>query len=137
MIKTSPVLIVAISAGFISNPLLSTGQDTAKISYTSVVVDETNMPVVGASVASAYSEISTFTDEMGSFRLDLIPAQQELIIEYPGTEPFILMVDPGTPSDTLRTYLTTSLEGVVIEKRRKSTEFNMIDPVKSENMGTP
>lgn len=135
MIKISPVLVAAISAGFISKPFLSSGQDTAKISYISVVVDEINMPVVGASVTSSYSEISTFTDETGRFRLDLIPTQQELIIEYPGTEPFILMVDPGTPSDTLRTYLTTSLEGVVIEKRRKSTEFNMIDPVKSENMG--
>lgn len=109
--------------------------DLKKINYTATIVDQNKKALIGASVEAPSSEINAFSDENGNFALELNPTKQDIIIEYPGIEPLKIQIDPTTPGDTIVFNTTTELQGVEIIKRRKSTEINMLDPIKAENIG--
>ncbi len=103
------------------------------------VVEETSknkqQTLIGARVFAPVSKTGTLTDTEGHFTLNLQPDDSLLVVSYVGFDNDTISLKP---TDThLKVVLTQphKLGEVKITHRRKSTEINMLDPIKSEKIG--
>ena len=103
-IKGKNIIVKRISNGIV---------DDTKLKVAGIVVDENNMPLVGASIVVLGTTNSTITDAAGKFSLE-IPANESLVVSFIGYDTQIVKIQ-GKSSLTIKlVQQTKSLNEVVV-----------------------
>ena len=91
-------------------------------------------PITGANVYWLGTTVGTITDREGHFALKKVPDKTALVVSFVGYTSDTVLV---SGQERVRVILRSSvdLEEVEVVKRSKSTEFSMIDPIKTEKVG--
>lgn len=110
-----------------------------KTTVTGTVLDETSLPLIGASVnvADAKPAIGTITDIDGNFALTLPSADVTLEISYVGYESVKVKATPGVNMEIVLKENTTALEEVVAigyATVRKSDLTGSVEKVSMEDL---
>lgn len=106
------------------------------VDYKAVLRTTSDEALAGAMVRTASYEASVFSDSDGSFLIQIPDTVSSLTVEVDHLNlTRTIHIDPMMSGDTFQLSIATNLEEFVFIKRRKSTEINMLDPVRSENLG--
>lgn len=119
--------------------LMPTNVSAQKTTVTGTVLDETSLPLIGASVnvADAKPAIGTITDIDGNFALALPSADVTLEISYVGYESVKVKATPGVNMEIILKENTTALEEVVAigyATVRKSDLTGSVEKVSMEDL---
>jgi len=125
------VIIMLICTGY--QPVFA--QNAGDLAKGTVADKQTGEPLEGAIISTLPATLSTSSDEKGNFELPLEEQVTRIIVQYMGyrsdtldrkalNHPLIISLQEGT-----------ELEEVLVEKRLKSTEINMLQTAKMENIG--
>lgn len=126
--------IISLLSLWIIGGSASTAQD--KVNYSAVIINQNGEALSGATVIEPYTETISVTDAEGRFTINIADTVTKLNIkvDYYDIQQDIA-VDPHQRNDTFEIKITTELEGFILVKRRKSTEINMLDPIRSDKLG--
>jgi outer membrane receptor for ferrienterochelin and colicins len=103
---------------------------------TGSVSDETGQPLPGAGIYWLNTQISTSTDENGSFSIPLTDLTDKLIISYIGYQTDTLTVSsPNFITHKMTTEGGKDLNEVVVEKTRRSLERSLSSTANVTTMG--
>lgn len=111
-------------------------QEAKLVEYKAVLKTINDEALAGAQVRTTAADIYAYSDSDGSFSIQIPDTTSALAIEMDHLNlTRHIHIDAHSKNDTFQLELATELEGFVFTKRRKSTEINMLDPVRSENLG--
>ncbi len=100
------------------------------------VLDDKNLPLPGASVYWLDTTIGTSTAEDGTFELPYKPEYTNLVISFIGFATDTLEVNsPAFINHILKAEGASTLEGVTIDKTRKSLQRSHVEAANVTNMG--
>lgn len=114
----------------------ASAQDAAVHAVKGIITDEvTARPLAGAIVETLPAGISTLTDENGAFDLEAAEPVKQIIVQYLGYATDTMEVPSTGEPLHIAMRSGATIDEVLIKKRKKSTEINMLNTGKMENMG--
>ncbi len=122
-------LLTLIVAGYTAS-----AQDAAAILIKGMVMDQKNHEaLIGATIETIPATLSTITDEHGFFELSVSDSVHQVVVNYLGYKTDTIDVEKGEMHIALSPDV--KMDEVVVERRKKSTEINMMATHKMENIG--
>lgn len=133
-------IYLLLSAGIMTG-IICTGYQPVYAQYAGDTIkgtvedQQTGEPLEGAIISTLPATLSTSSDENGSFELQLEAQVTRIIVQYMGYRSDTL--DRKALGNPLTVSLQegAELEEVLVEKRLKSTEINMLQTAKMEHIG--
>ncbi len=110
-------------------------QDTGDVVKGVIIDKSTAEPVAGAIVETLPATLSTSSDEQGAFELPLADHVLKITIQYLGYHTDTIARSQLKNPLTISLVKSANLDEVLVERRLKSTEINMINTAKTENIG--
>lgn len=110
-------------------------QHAGAVAKGSVEDEQTGDPLIGAIISTIPSTLSTASDEDGKFELPMEDQVTHIVIQYMGYRPDTLERKAIVHPLVVSLQLGTALDEILVEKRLKSTEINMLQTGKMENIG--
>ena len=111
---------------------------SAQRTITGSVIEKTKggeVALPGATVSVPGTTIGTVADDKGRFSLTLPDSNRTIVVSYTGFEADTVRPGSGNRPLVITLRQPRRLGEVVVESRRKTTEINMIDPIKTERIG--
>lgn len=101
------------------------------------VLDEQKLPLPGAGIFWAGTQVSAATKDDGTFTIPYSPDYKKLVVSFMGYQTDTLEIkSPQNITVTLRPDKATELNAVNIEKRRKTTERSYTKVTNTATMGS-
>lgn len=133
----SITVITTIATGiFLSLATQASAQDAAMKKVSGVVVNQKgDAALAGAEVISANSTHATITDIDGKFELELPDSVSNIVVSYVGFQTDTLNI-AGKSEVKSSLQSLENIKEVIIRKRKKSTEINLLGTAKTEKIGS-
>lgn len=133
-IKINKLLLSGLLMSVIA--LHSSAQDIGRHIKGKVYEKNKKEALVGAIVKSIDNTVGTQTDASGKFNFELPGDISKILVSYIGYATDTINLQPGDNTLNIALDKAKALKEVVVKYQRRSTEIGLLDPLKTERIGS-